>query len=39
MKFYQLWHERSHISASHLWLRQQVLEVARQHLHVSDHTR
>ncbi len=36
MKFYQLWHERSHISASHLWLRQQVLEVARQHLHVSD---
>jgi DNA-binding transcriptional LysR family regulator len=35
MKFYQLWHERCHISASHLWLRQQVLEVARQHLHES----
>lgn len=36
MKFYQLWHERSHISASHLWLRQQVLEVARQPLHSSE---
>jgi DNA-binding transcriptional LysR family regulator len=32
MKFYQLWHERSHISASNLWLRHQVLDVARQHL-------
>ena len=34
MKFYQLWHERTHISASHLWLRQQVVDVARQHRHV-----
>jgi DNA-binding transcriptional LysR family regulator len=32
MKFYQLWHERSHISVSHVWLRQQVLDVVRQHL-------
>jgi DNA-binding transcriptional LysR family regulator len=32
MKFYQLWHERSHISASNLWLRQQILDVARHHL-------
>ena len=32
MKFYQLWHERSHISASNLWLRQQILDIARHHL-------
>jgi DNA-binding transcriptional LysR family regulator len=29
MRFYQLWHERNHISSSNRWLRQQVLEVAR----------
>jgi DNA-binding transcriptional LysR family regulator len=29
MKFYQLWHERSHISASNKWLRQQVIEAAK----------
>jgi DNA-binding transcriptional LysR family regulator len=29
MRFYQLWHERSHVSASNRWLRQQVLEVAK----------
>jgi DNA-binding transcriptional LysR family regulator len=34
IKFYQLWHERSHLSAAHLWLRQQVLEVARQHVQI-----
>jgi len=30
IKFYQLWHERSHLSTAHLWLRQQVHEVVRQ---------
>lgn len=29
MRFYQLWHERSHISASNRWLRQQVLDVVK----------
>jgi DNA-binding transcriptional LysR family regulator len=30
MRFYQLWHERSHHSASNRWLRQQVLDTVRQ---------
>ncbi len=29
MRFYQLWHERLHASASNRWLREQVAEVAR----------
>jgi DNA-binding transcriptional LysR family regulator len=29
MRFYQLWHERNHISTSNRWLRQQVQEIAR----------
>lgn len=29
MRFYQLWHERNHTSASNLWLRQQVIAAAR----------
>ncbi len=29
MKFYQLWHERSHVSASNRWLRQQVADVVK----------
>jgi DNA-binding transcriptional LysR family regulator len=36
MRFYQLWHERSHASASNRWLRQQVLEVARSFGGVYD---
>ena len=34
IKFYQLWHERCHLSAAHIWLRQQVLEVVRQHVQI-----
>lgn len=30
MRFYQLWHERGHHSASNRWLRQQVLDTVRQ---------
>jgi DNA-binding transcriptional LysR family regulator len=30
MRFYQLWHERSHHSASNRWLRQQVHDTVRQ---------
>jgi DNA-binding transcriptional LysR family regulator len=29
MRFYQLWHERNHMSTSNRWLRQQVQDVAR----------
>jgi DNA-binding transcriptional LysR family regulator len=29
MRFYQLWHERNHTSASNAWLRQQVTAAAR----------
>lgn len=30
MTFYQLWHERSQMSASNRWLRQQIAEVAKR---------
>jgi DNA-binding transcriptional LysR family regulator len=29
MRFYQLWHERNHVSASNAWLRQRVLAAAQ----------
>lgn len=31
MRFYQLWHERNHVSPASRWLRQQVQEVAEAH--------
>jgi DNA-binding transcriptional LysR family regulator len=30
MAYYQLWHERTHASASARWLREQVRDVARE---------
>jgi hypothetical protein len=29
MRFYQLWHQRKHASASNKWLRRQLAEIAR----------
>ena len=29
IKFYQLWHERAHVSASNRWLRKQVLDIVK----------
>ena len=30
MHYYQLWHELGHTAPAHRWLREQVLEVARE---------
>jgi DNA-binding transcriptional LysR family regulator len=39
IKFYQLWHERSHSSQSNRWLRQQVLDVVRHQIQPIRHDR
>ena len=38
MRFYQLWHDRTHHVASHRWLRGLIADVARRHFVAADAT-